>query len=62
MKEGQQLIFTYVHSKAKGDINEFTNYLGNFPYPLSEPTSTQIYRPICPIASSPGVSFTCHGS
>jgi Carboxypeptidase regulatory-like domain/TonB dependent receptor-like, beta-barrel/TonB-dependent Receptor Plug Domain len=34
MKEGQQLFFSYVHSKAKGDINEFTNYLGNFPYPL----------------------------
>jgi hypothetical protein len=54
MKEGQQLIFSYVHSKAKGDINEFTNYLGNFPYRWSDPTSTQIYRPICPIASSPG--------
>ena len=34
LKDGQQLFFSYVHSRARGDINEFNNYLGSFPYPI----------------------------
>jgi hypothetical protein len=32
--EGQQLFFSYVRSRTRGDINEFNNYLGNFPFPV----------------------------
>jgi Carboxypeptidase regulatory-like domain/TonB-dependent Receptor Plug Domain len=32
--EGQQLFFSYVRSQARGDLNEFNNYLGNFPFPI----------------------------
>jgi Carboxypeptidase regulatory-like domain len=31
---GQQLFFSYVRSRAQGDLNEFNNYLGNFPFPV----------------------------
>ncbi|HKP10688.1 MAG TPA: carboxypeptidase regulatory-like domain-containing protein, partial [Blastocatellia bacterium] len=34
MSDGQQLFFSYVRSRAQGDINEFNNYLGNFPFPV----------------------------
>lgn len=37
LKDGQQLFFSYVHSRARGDINEFNNYLGSFPYPVVRP-------------------------
>ena len=36
-KEGQQLFFSYVRSRAQGDLNEFNNYLGNFPFPVVRP-------------------------
>lgn len=36
-KEGQQLFFSYVHSRSRGDLNEFNNYLGNFPFPVVRP-------------------------
>ncbi len=34
LREGQQLFFSYVHSRTRGDLNEFNNYLGNFPFPV----------------------------
>jgi hypothetical protein len=37
MPDGQQLFFSYVRSRAQGDINEFNNYLGNFPFPVVRP-------------------------
>src|SRR5437868_6602190 len=33
-KEAQEFFFSYVHSQSKGDLNEFNNYLGNFPFPV----------------------------
>jgi hypothetical protein len=35
--DGQQLFFSYVRSRAQGDLNEFNNYLGNFPFPVMRP-------------------------
>ena len=32
--EGRQLFFSYVHSRARGDLNDFSNYLGTFPIPI----------------------------
>jgi hypothetical protein len=32
-----QFFFSYVRSHTQGDINEFNNYLGNFPFPLVRP-------------------------
>ena len=37
MPDGQQLFFSYVRSRAQGDVNEFNNYLGNFPFPVVRP-------------------------
>ncbi|MFP5261138.1 MAG: carboxypeptidase regulatory-like domain-containing protein [Blastocatellia bacterium] len=37
MRDGQQLFFSYVRSRAQGDLNEFNNYLGNFPSPVMRP-------------------------
>jgi hypothetical protein len=34
LREGQQLFFSYVHSRTRGDLNEFNSYLGNFPFPV----------------------------
>ena len=34
MPDGQQLFFSYVRSRTQGDLNEFNNYLGNFPFPV----------------------------
>jgi hypothetical protein len=52
MPDGQQLFFSYVRSRAQGDLNEFNNYLGNFPLPggAGEPVQ-RICRPICRTAS-----------
>lgn len=36
-QEGQQLFFSYVRSRTRGDVNEFNNYLGNFPFPIVRP-------------------------
>lgn len=33
-KNGQQMLFSYVRSRSKGDLNEFNQFLGNFPSPL----------------------------
>lgn len=37
LKEGQELFFSYVRSRASGDLNEFNNYLGNFPSAIVRP-------------------------
>ncbi|HEX8091141.1 MAG TPA: TonB-dependent receptor, partial [Blastocatellia bacterium] len=37
IRDGQQLFFSYVRSRAQGDLNEFNNYLGNFPFPVMRP-------------------------
>ena len=34
LRDGQQMFFSYVHSRSRGDLNEFNNYLGNFPFPV----------------------------
>jgi hypothetical protein len=39
LKDDQQLFFSYVHSRSRGDINEFNNYLGNFPFPVVRPNT-----------------------
>jgi hypothetical protein len=31
---GGQLMFSYVRSHARGDLNDFSNYLGSFPVPV----------------------------
>ena len=36
-KDGQQLVFSYTHSRAEGSLNSFDGYLGNFPNPLLRP-------------------------
>jgi hypothetical protein len=36
-KDGQQLIFSYVRSRAQGDLNTFDTFLGNFPRPVIHP-------------------------
>lgn len=39
LKDGQQMFFSYVHSRSRGDLNEFNNYLGNFPFPVVRPNT-----------------------
>jgi hypothetical protein len=34
LRDDQQMFFSYVHSRSRGDLNEFNNYLGNFPFPV----------------------------
>lgn len=36
-KDGQQLFLSYVHSRTRGDLNEFNQYLGSFPVPVVRP-------------------------
>jgi hypothetical protein len=31
---GRELFFSYVRSRARGDLNDFANYLGSFPVPI----------------------------
>jgi hypothetical protein len=35
--ENQYLVFSYVRSRIRGNLNELNNYLGNFPFPLVRP-------------------------
>ena len=35
--ESRQLFFSYVYSRARGDLNDFNNYLGSFPVPIVRP-------------------------
>ncbi len=37
LKEGRELFFSYVHSRARGDLNDFANFLGSFPVPIIRP-------------------------
>ncbi|MBZ5586393.1 MAG: hypothetical protein LAQ30_30240, partial [Acidobacteriia bacterium] len=37
LKEGRELFFSYVHSRARGDLNDFANFLGSFPVPFIRP-------------------------
>jgi hypothetical protein len=39
LTDGQQMFFSYVHSRSRGDLNEFNNYLGNFPFPVVRPNT-----------------------
>ncbi|MGE0129235.1 MAG: carboxypeptidase regulatory-like domain-containing protein [Blastocatellales bacterium] len=39
-KEGQEMFFSYVRSRANGDLNEFSRYLGNFPSPVVRPNQS----------------------
>ncbi|MBI3649599.1 MAG: TonB-dependent receptor [Acidobacteria bacterium] len=32
-----QAFFSYVRSRTRGDLNEFNNYLGNYPFPVVRP-------------------------
>jgi hypothetical protein len=32
-----QFFLSYVHSKARGDVNEFNTYIGNYPFPVVRP-------------------------
>jgi carboxypeptidase family protein len=37
LNEKRQLFFSYVHARARGDLNDFANYLGSFPVPIVRP-------------------------
>ncbi|HLI85461.1 MAG TPA: TonB-dependent receptor [Bryobacteraceae bacterium] len=37
LKETSTLFFSYVHSQALGDLNDFSSFLGTFPAPLLRP-------------------------
>ncbi|MEI9974501.1 MAG: hypothetical protein WDO73_22135 [Ignavibacteriota bacterium] len=32
--EGRQLFLSYIYSRARGDLNDFNNYLGSYPVPI----------------------------
>jgi hypothetical protein len=36
--EKRQLFFSYVNSRARGDLNDFSNFLGSFPSPVIRPS------------------------
>jgi hypothetical protein len=36
-KNGQQFFLGYTHSRAQGSLNDFSNFVGNFPTPLIHP-------------------------
>jgi Carboxypeptidase regulatory-like domain/TonB-dependent Receptor Plug Domain len=38
-KDGQQFFLSYTRSRAQGDLNDFNNFLGNFPTPLIRPNT-----------------------
>jgi len=37
LKPNRQMFVSYVHSYARGDLNDFNNYLGSFPVPILRP-------------------------
>ncbi len=39
LRDAQEIFFSYVHSRSRGDLNEFNNYLGNFPFPVVRPNT-----------------------
>lgn len=36
-REEENLVMSYVRSRTRGDLSEFSNYLGNFPFPIVRP-------------------------
>ncbi|MGH9824526.1 MAG: hypothetical protein ACREDR_14895, partial [Blastocatellia bacterium] len=34
ISEGREMFISYVHARTQGDVNQFNNYLGNFPFPV----------------------------
>jgi hypothetical protein len=36
-RPGEQIFFSYVRSRSRGDLNEFNRYVGNFPFPVIRP-------------------------
>lgn len=36
-EQKQNLFLSYVHSRTRGNINEFNTYIGNFPFPVVRP-------------------------
>jgi hypothetical protein len=36
-KQGQEMVFSYVRSRARGNLNDFNQYLGNYPTPPLRP-------------------------
>jgi hypothetical protein len=42
LSDKRQMFFSYVHSYARGDLNDFNNYLGSFPVPLVRPNFNTI--------------------
>ena len=36
-KSGQEMVFSYVRSRSRGDLNEFNQFLGNFPSAVVRP-------------------------
>jgi hypothetical protein len=32
LSKGQQMLFSYVHSRGQGDLNQFTSYLSDYPF------------------------------
>ncbi len=36
-KDGNELLFSYVRSRASGDLNDFSRYLGNYPSSVVRP-------------------------
>ena len=37
LAEMSQLMFSYIRSKGRGDLNDFSTFLGTFPYPIVRP-------------------------
>ena len=37
LNDKRQLFFSYVRARARGDLNDFANYLGSFPAPIIRP-------------------------
>lgn len=37
IKEGQQLIFSYTHSRVRGNLNIYDNFVGNYPRAVVQP-------------------------
>ena len=38
LNDKRQLFFSYVHAQARGDLNDFGDYLGSFPVPVIRPS------------------------
>jgi len=55
-ERGQQILFSYVRSKALGDLNTFTAYLGDFQRLRFARTTTRIREVTSHIASLRGAS------